>query len=87
MLQIKRTMGPKGQVVLPKDIRDQFNLNEGAEILFIVQDNEVRIKPAMDPLKFVEDFCAPGKKIRKKPTINELRELIKEKYEDRARHR
>ncbi|HLD33386.1 MAG TPA: AbrB/MazE/SpoVT family DNA-binding domain-containing protein [Candidatus Nanoarchaeia archaeon] len=83
MLQIKRTIGPKGQIVLPKDIRDQFNFREGTEITFIVEGNEIKIQPAIDPIKFVEEFCAPGKSIKKKLTAKEIKDAIMEQYEER----
>ncbi|HLC74582.1 MAG TPA: AbrB/MazE/SpoVT family DNA-binding domain-containing protein [Candidatus Nanoarchaeia archaeon] len=87
MLQIKRTIGPKGQIVLPKDIRDQFNFQEGSEIMFIVEGNTIKIQPAVDPIKFVEEFCAPGKNIKKKLTMKDWRDLIEEKYEERLGHK
>ena len=82
MLQIKRKMGPKGQIVLPKDVREHFNLTEGSEIVFMVDGPDIRIKSAVDPVKFVEDFCILK---QQKPAIAHLRSIMDEKYQARAK--
>lgn len=39
-------VGTKGQVVIPKDIRDELGLHPGAEVDFERDDGAVRILPA-----------------------------------------
>ncbi|TXT53911.1 MAG: AbrB family transcriptional regulator [Promethearchaeota archaeon] len=38
---LKRKLGPKGQIVIPKDIRDMLNLKPGSEIIFEIHKNKV----------------------------------------------
>jgi AbrB family looped-hinge helix DNA binding protein len=78
---IKRELGEKGQVVIPKDIRDFLNLKIKGNIIFEIRDNEVILKPEDDPEKIINDYCnVPGKKIRTSPS--EIRKIIMEKYKD-----
>ena len=56
MFQLIRAMGPKGQVVFPKDIRDNFNLRTGSEVAFRVENNKIIVEP-VDVEKFVKSFC------------------------------
>jgi AbrB family looped-hinge helix DNA binding protein len=41
---IKREIGEKGQVVIPKDIREYLGLNISLSIILEVRDNEVVLK-------------------------------------------
>ncbi len=41
-------VGPKGQVVLPKAIRDSLGIRPGDEVFVEQADGEVRIRPARD---------------------------------------
>lgn len=38
-------MTKKGQITIPKEIRDKFDLNEGDQFKIFVQDDEVKLKP------------------------------------------
>lgn len=40
-------LGPKGQVVIPKEIRDQLGLHPGDELTVVEEDGEVRIRKAV----------------------------------------
>jgi len=83
MLQIKRRIGPKGQIVLPKDIRQQFRLRTGTEIVFLVEDNKISIELASDPVKIVEEFCAlPKEYSHKKISSQEIKKSIEQEYEE-----
>lgn len=83
MLQLVRTVGPKGQIVLPKDIRDHFNIRTGNEVAFDVREEEIVLRPVRDPEKWVDDFCSLGTKLKKKWTIKDLKQLIEEEYKER----
>lgn len=39
-------VGPKGQVVIPKPLREELGLRPGDEVVFTVDDRGVRVEPA-----------------------------------------
>jgi AbrB family looped-hinge helix DNA binding protein len=45
MLRLKSKVGPKGQAVIPKEIRDMLGINPGSEVIFEVREDEVVVKP------------------------------------------
>ena len=52
---IRRSLGEKGQVVIPKDIREILGLKKGNEVVFEVKEKGVMIKKA-DVKKILEEF-------------------------------
>lgn len=44
---ISGKMTSKGQITIPKELREKFDLHEGDQIKFLIQDDEVKIKPVM----------------------------------------
>lgn len=79
-MYVKRTIGEKGQVVVPKDIRNYLGLKPGSEILFELRGKEVIIKHPLDPKKFVEDFCDVPKKL-KRINRRKLEKVSEEEYD------
>ena len=69
---IKREIGEKGQVVIPKDIREYLGLDIGSNIVFEVKDNQVAIKKEQDPEEFLKDFLDTPKIKRGKKSIKEM---------------
>lgn len=72
----KRIIGPKGQVVIPKEIREKIGLREGIEVLIELKDNEVIIKRAT-PLteNYVDYFITTySKKLKKEIDIEKILE-------------
>lgn len=41
MLEIRSKVGSRGQVVIPKPIRDMFRIHAGERMSFRVEDNEI----------------------------------------------
>ncbi|MDO8467643.1 MAG: AbrB/MazE/SpoVT family DNA-binding domain-containing protein [Nanoarchaeota archaeon] len=79
-MRIVRDVGEKGQVVIPKDIRDMLGINNGKKVVFEVRDNEVLLKKEEDTEKFLEDlFSLP--KLKKRLTTKELKKILDEEYE------
>jgi len=66
---IQRKIGPKGQVVIPKDIRNLLGLKEGSLINFEVIDNKVFINASWTPTEFIEEFLNTPKKLKEKIDI------------------
>ncbi|MEX2680235.1 MAG: AbrB/MazE/SpoVT family DNA-binding domain-containing protein [Candidatus Sigynarchaeota archaeon] len=69
---IKRKVGPKGQVVIPKDVRELLGIVPGDEVFIEIDDMGVRIRPgsrkdAKDD--FLENFFAIPKKLERKIDI------------------
>ncbi len=80
---MKRKLGPKGQVVIPKDIRERLSLTEGAILNFEVEDNTILVKPEPSPEEFVERYLSvKGKKFRKRV---DWKSVLDDEYEVRGR--
>lgn len=73
------TVGPKGQVVIPKDLRDAFGIEPGDEVTFYRDGDHVAVRPTRTsvPLKG---------RLRDTPLIAELeRERAAERGRDGRR--
>jgi AbrB family looped-hinge helix DNA binding protein len=73
----------KGQVVIPKDIRDQLGLKPGSEILFEIENGKIIITKKESGEKTAEDFFSviPREKKLKKLTIKEIKSALEEQYD------
>ncbi len=82
MFKFKRRIGPKGQIVLPRDIRLNLGLRTGSEVIFHTKEKNIIIEPAEDPIKYLEDFCTLPEGIKiKKLTPKEIKESYQHGYE------
>jgi AbrB family looped-hinge helix DNA binding protein len=45
-MRLKSKVGPKGQAVIPKEVRDILGIAPGDEVVFEIGDKEARVKPA-----------------------------------------
>ncbi|MFK5925356.1 MAG: AbrB/MazE/SpoVT family DNA-binding domain-containing protein [Desulfuromusa sp.] len=77
------TLTSKGQLTIPKEIRDSLNLHSGDKIEIIVTGNmEAIIKPVT---KKVDDvFCKLHKSNRQPVSINAINQAIAERIKDKS---
>lgn len=69
----KRTVGSKGQVVIPESIRKALGIKPGSNVILEISNGEIVIRPELKPSEFVEYYtrtCA--KKLRKGVDVNKV---------------
>jgi len=80
-MRIPRKIGPKGQIVIPKVIRDYVGIKPGDTVVIEVREGEIVIIPGRDPREFVEGFCSVVKE--KLAEKIDLERLIESEVEER----
>ena len=60
-------IGEKGQIVIPKPIRDHFNMNSDTEPIFDVEDEKIILKKKKSSLDVFAEFVNAVKKKKKFP--------------------
>jgi AbrB family looped-hinge helix DNA binding protein len=74
-------VGPKGQVVLPRELRDELGIRPGDEVVFGHSDDEITVRKAESKAEVVRRLrgllAGPG------PRLTDL--LIEERRRDRER--
>ena len=66
-IKIGAKIGEKGQVVIPKPIREQFNIQSDTELIFDVEDEKIILKKKKSSLDIFADFVNAVKKKKKFP--------------------
>ena len=77
---IKRKIGPKGQIVIPEDIRKLLGIIEGSTVIFEILDGKIVLKSEKTPEDSIKEFLNIGKKLTKKI---DLKNTIGEQIEER----
>ena len=77
----KRNVGSKGQVVIPKRMREALGLKPGVEITLELRDKEIVIKKPEVKGSYTEYYITTSSPKLKKE-VN-LKELIEEEVEER----
>lgn len=78
-MELVRTISEKGQIVIPKDVRDYLGLKEGSGIIFEIRDGEIILRPRSSPEEFVEKFINTPKKVRKLD-IKKIKKVLEDEY-------
>lgn len=64
-IQLDATVGEKGQVVIPKPIRELFNIMPNSELLFDVEDEKIVLTKKRSGLDAFEEFITAVKHKKK----------------------
>ena len=68
MLEIRMRVGPKGQVVIPKVLRDAFKIGPGTEVTFSMEGERIVMRATRtDSADVLERLAKSGRAIRKFP--------------------
>ena len=86
ILKMKMKVGPKGQVVIPKDMRDKKNIRPGDEILMELGDEGILIeKPKRDIIADFKRIAENGKPVEEiDPHMYE--EELEERWKKSMKH-
>ena len=81
-MEIIREIGEKGQVVIPKDIREMLRIKDNDKIIFKVKESEVIIKRKDENVdKFLEEFFTIARTKGKDLTLKDLKKIEDESYD------
>jgi antitoxin PrlF len=72
----------KGQITLPKPVRDALTLKEGDSVVFTVKDDQAILKPLKK--KTLSDFFGAMQATKAYPGVKEVRKEVRRKMA--ARH-
>ncbi len=84
-MEKKTKVGPKGQVVIPKDIRDKIGIKEYSEVIVDILDDSVIIKKLKpESVSYVDYYCTTYS--RKLKTKVDIKKITEEQYERNILH-
>ncbi len=83
-MEFERRVGPKGQVVIPKEIRRIIGISPNSKVLISVEDKSIIIKPeSKEPVwQFMRGFA---KERGKQLSIKEIKKIEEQEYEEEWR--
>ncbi len=87
MEKIERRMkiGPKGQVVIPKEIRNELCLREGSEVLITLRDQNILVYSAKPITESYIDYFTNTYSKKLKKEVN-IKKILGERYERSILH-
>lgn len=65
MVEHKRKVGDRGQVTIPKELRERRGIEGGDEVIFVEIDDEIRIKPPTDEERLAEGYRKRAERSRR----------------------
>jgi len=76
-------MSERGQIIIPKGIRDYINAKENTLFTLMPIDSDTIIMKRLDRKKLVEEFKKIRESVKKKLSTEEINELIGEVRRDK----
>lgn len=77
----RKNVGPKGQVVIPKRMRDTLGLKPGVEVILEIRDQEIIIKKPQVRGSYTEYFITTSSPKLKKSI--DIKKIITQEVEER----
>jgi AbrB family looped-hinge helix DNA binding protein len=56
MSEHRRKVGERGQVTIPKELRERRGIEGGDEVVFVEVDDEIRLKPPTDEERLADGY-------------------------------
>ena len=85
---VTATLGSRGQIIIPKSVRDALQLHEGSKVDFILtEDGEALLKRATREVKVDEVFGKLSKSRRKPVSVRQMKSGVRRNMKaDSTRH-
>ncbi len=81
-IQLHATVGEKGQIVIPKPIRDMFHIRPFTELIFDVEKENIILKRKEQGLAILEEYISAFKKKKKLPKKIDWNKLYYSQYRE-----
>ena len=78
---VRRKVGPRGQIVIPKIIREYLRIEPGSVVEMEVREGVLLIRPVLKPEEFIEEFCSVSN--RKLKGKVDVKGILEEEVEGR----
>ncbi len=79
---VKRKVGPKGQIVIPKDAREFLGIKRGSNVVMEVKEGVLIVRPQKPADKAVDDYASVVK--RKLAREIGIKQILEEEVEQRT---
>lgn len=76
---MRREIGEKGQVVIPRDIRQMLGLKFGGSVVFEIKKDEVVLRQEQNPEEYLRDFLNVPR-LKGRLSIKDIKKTIMEQY-------
>lgn len=81
-IQLRATIGEKGQIVIPKPLRDMFHLRPFTELVFDIEQEKIILKKREKGLAVLEEYISAFKGKKKLPKKIDWNKLYYSQYEE-----